>query len=267
MGQAWGCACLHRRAGQPAWPRRCLPARLRVVARRPQVRRSDVQSAWSGIRPLALDPNASGGGWADCGVGLAWPGAPGAARAVGCVRSRLAQHPASCRPPTGAPQRLMPAPPPPLLAAPPDVLLRLLTVMLRPLCPCVCTHVCVCVRRRHGQRLTGPHRHSGPGRPHHGDGRQVDHVPPDGTGRGGPCGTAGAAPRRPLRHRAPQAHRLRCERGRPLRAGGRGGVLGQGREGWVSPVAGQGREGWVLPVAGWAGVQEREAEEGRRAGR
>ena len=32
----------------------------------PQVRRSDVLSAWSGIRPLALDPNAAGewvGGW------------------------------------------------------------------------------------------------------------------------------------------------------------------------------------------------------------
>jgi hypothetical protein len=32
---------------EPGWP--------------PQVRRSDVKAAWSGIRPLALDPNAKGG--------------------------------------------------------------------------------------------------------------------------------------------------------------------------------------------------------------
>lgn len=32
----------------------------RLPASPAQVRRSDVQSAWSGIRPLALDPNATG---------------------------------------------------------------------------------------------------------------------------------------------------------------------------------------------------------------
>ena len=46
----------------------CPPLPLPPVS--PQVRRSDVMSAWSGIRPLAVDPNAkdtASGGWAGPG--------------------------------------------------------------------------------------------------------------------------------------------------------------------------------------------------------
>ena len=42
----------------PPIPALLLPAAPGASSR--QVRRSDVQSAWSGIRPLALDPNATG---------------------------------------------------------------------------------------------------------------------------------------------------------------------------------------------------------------
>ena len=68
-----------------------------------QVRRSDVLSAWSGIRPLALDPNAAGG-WVN-----AWLGYPSelCSWAVTTFCAVVFSPPLPAPPP--------PPPPPPLL--------------------------------------------------------------------------------------------------------------------------------------------------------